>query len=404
MNILEKNKKRINFPIDVILGDQNFLKTLFENTPISMIFYDKDGQIIFVNKFYSKVTGHSPKSKIGKRLIDPGDIGAYPTKDNWFEDKIRKAITERATFEVRSFYYKSRITGKEWYLDITIMPIICSHDNVLGAYSFARDVTDQIVNKQKVEQMNASLQKIVEQKVNRIKKNVKKIQFLLTEKNLFLRNIAHEFRTMLTVISSSIELIDQTNDKVIVDDLKQNIFLEIKSMDVLISDMIFISQSHKEDEIVSEKFNLITLVRKIISELAVLVQEKKIKLELISPSDQLFSEARMNQIESAIKNLVHNSIKYGKEGGFVKISLSQNDIQTVIEVSDNGRGISQNEQEKIFLPFYRIKKRNSAIKGYGLGLSICKKVVELHSGLISVSSKENEGTTFKITLPNSQRV
>ena len=399
MNQNSTKINKANLPIDIILGDQVFLKALFGSTPISMIFYDKDGRVIFVNDFYSKVTGHSLENKLGKKLIDPGEITNHPTKDKWFESKIHNAIHKKMAFETRGFYYKSRITGREWYLDITIMPIICSHDNVLGAYSFAQDVTEDIRNKQKIEKMNSSLEERIEQKITRIKNKNKKIQSLLQEKNIFLRNIAHEFRTMLTIIQTSLELRKDISDNKTIAELETNIVSEIKLMDKLISNMVFVSHTMKDIEEPTEKFNLCKLVQKVLSELSILAQKKGTKIKIECLAQDIIIEAKMTQIASVVKNIIENSIKYGRNNGLVNIKIAQ-DKKTVIEISDNGRGINAKEQQKIFLPFYRVKDNGSNIKGSGLGLAICKKVVESHNGSLSVSSSLGKGTVFKIVLPN----
>jgi signal transduction histidine kinase len=99
-------------------------------------------------------------------------------------------------------------------------------------------------------------------------------------------------------------------------------------------------------------------------------------------------------------NLVDNAIKYSKPGGEVKISAHTDDTQVVIEIKDNGIGISQADQQRIFERFYRVDKSRSRTQGgSGLGLAIVKKIAEEHGGTISVESTLGDGSTFQITLP-----
>jgi two-component system phosphate regulon sensor histidine kinase PhoR len=105
-------------------------------------------------------------------------------------------------------------------------------------------------------------------------------------------------------------------------------------------------------------------------------------------------------LKQAFVNLVDNAIKYSKPGGEVKISARADDAQIVIEIKDNGIGISQSDQQRIFERFYRVdKSRSRAQGGSGLGLSIVKKIAEEHGGTVSVESTLGEGSTFRITLP-----
>ena len=109
------------------------------------------------------------------------------------------------------------------------------------------------------------------------------------------------------------------------------------------------------------------------------------------------------QIESVLKNLIANALKYSPpENEKIKVSLIQDDYGVELEIKDYGQGIPLEEQDFIFEPFYRIdKSRNKSTGGYGLGLSLCKNIIEAHGGTITVLSKLGEGTIFKFNIPNS---
>jgi signal transduction histidine kinase len=115
---------------------------------------------------------------------------------------------------------------------------------------------------------------------------------------------------------------------------------------------------------------------------------------------QTFADAE--QIETVLKNLLANAIKYSTVGNApVEICLKKSDAGTFIEIQDHGPGIQDEELGFIFEPFYRIdKSRNKTTGGYGLGLSLCKNIIEAHGGKITVLSKLGEGTIFKFNIPN----
>ncbi len=103
---------------------------------------------------------------------------------------------------------------------------------------------------------------------------------------------------------------------------------------------------------------------------------------------------------NAILNLLENADKYSKSETMINIELNSKKNNLQIKISDNGIGISKNDQQKIFETFYRVQTGNiHDIKGYGIGLSYVKKIIESHNGQISVESKLNVGTTFIIELP-----
>ena len=101
--------------------------------------------------------------------------------------------------------------------------------------------------------------------------------------------------------------------------------------------------------------------------------------------------------------MIENGIKYNKDGGYVKVKIDRDHQNAYISVEDNGIGIAEDEQNKVFDRFYRIDKtRDRETGGTGLGLSITQRTVLLHNGSIKITSKENEGTTFIVRLPLKQ--
>ena len=121
-----------------------------------------------------------------------------------------------------------------------------------------------------------------------------------------------------------------------------------------------------------------------------------VKLDLIP----LYVYGNPALLSELVMNLLDNAVKYNRENGQVEVALTKVDDRIVLTVSDTGIGIPEDKQERIFERFYRAEEsRNKATGGSGLGLSICKHIVENHKGTLQISSKEGEGATFIITLP-----
>ncbi|HIM43577.1 MAG TPA: ATP-binding protein, partial [Deltaproteobacteria bacterium] len=113
--------------------------------------------------------------------------------------------------------------------------------------------------------------------------------------------------------------------------------------------------------------------------------------------------ADAEQIETVLKNLLANALKYSPaENAPVEIRLKKSDAGTLIEIQDHGPGIQDEELDLIFEPFYRTdKSRNNKTGGYGLGLSLCKTIIEAHGGTIDVQSNTGKGAMFSLHLPKS---
>ncbi len=111
--------------------------------------------------------------------------------------------------------------------------------------------------------------------------------------------------------------------------------------------------------------------------------------------------ADRTRIERVLDNLIDNAIKYSPNGGEIKVSVRQQDSDLVVSVADPGIGIAAEDGRKLFQPVGRLDASvpGTAIKGVGLGLVVCRRLVEAHGGRIWVESEPGKGSTFKFTLP-----
>jgi signal transduction histidine kinase len=133
-----------------------------------------------------------------------------------------------------------------------------------------------------------------------------------------------------------------------------------------------------------------------------LAEEKKISLILEKPDDLPPIKGSKVSLGEIFNNVIRNGIKYNKAGGWVKVTLYGRDEEVCVEISDNGLGINEEHMSRIFDEFYRVDgRRNAPVKGSGLGLSIVKRLVEAHGGMIDVESRFGEGTTFRVSFPKS---
>jgi signal transduction histidine kinase len=126
---------------------------------------------------------------------------------------------------------------------------------------------------------------------------------------------------------------------------------------------------------------------------------KQITLHFQSEPQPTFAFGEPTMLRRLFFNIIHNAVLYTPERGNIRISLSSNRQYTEIRVKDTGIGIPLQDQKKIFDRFYRVDSSRSQTKGYGLGLAICKSIIELHKGRIVVHSALGQGSTFILMLP-----
>ncbi|MEG0423891.1 MAG: HAMP domain-containing sensor histidine kinase [Erysipelotrichaceae bacterium] len=219
----------------------------------------------------------------------------------------------------------------------------------------------------------------------------------------FIADASHELKTPIAVIKGMMEILNREDfdDEVTKKDFMKQIVKEVDRLDLIVKDMLQLSRLSIDNPILErQNCNLADLVNQSIDPLNRMI--KKSQLELIKKFDYLgnvfIDPQKMSQV---IVNLVSNAIKYSEQGK-ITIAIEQNDRHEVIlSVSDQGHGFNDEDKKRIFERFYRIDNdRSRQSGGSGLGLAIVKSIVDAHGAKISVTSKINVGTTFKIVFKN----
>ena len=154
-----------------------------------------------------------------------------------------------------------------------------------------------------------------------------------------------------------------------------------------------------------ENFDIVPLVNEVFELQSMMSHEREIKLLIEPVKKPIMVKADRKRIMEVITNLVTNALKYGKRKGYIKISFYDLKNRVMIEMKDNGIGISQDDLPRIFERFYRVDKSRSREQGgTGLGLSIVKHILEAHNQTINVKSVLDEGTTFTFTLGKTKLI
>ena len=239
--------------------------------------------------------------------------------------------------------------------------------------------------------------------IDNLKNKQNELQALLQEakisdenKTLFLANMSHEIRTPLNAIVGFSSLLAESDDlsaeerQMAIDLINEN----SQSLLVTINDILDISRIESGISFQQTPFVLNDLIRKVQEE-----QQGKIpapiELRVNLPQNPVIFEGDSFRMEQVLCNLINNASKFTKEGS-IEIGLEQKTDEISIYVRDTGIGISPEQQEKIFDRFYRV---DHFTKGNGLGLPICKEIIQRFQGSITLKSELGVGTTFFITLP-----
>ena len=225
----------------------------------------------------------------------------------------------------------------------------------------------------------------------------------------YLGNVAHELKTPIFNIQGYISTL---LDGGLEDELINRKYLERaeKSIDRLINivnDLDTISKLENDmNRLKMERFDIVALAKEIVEQLEMEASKRNIQL-IVKGADSLPSKfwvvADKHYSGQVLVNLIINAIHYGKEGGFVKVKFRDMLDKVLVEVEDNGVGISKEDLPRIFERFYRVDKGRSREQGgTGLGLAIVKHIVEAHGERMNVRSELGEGTTFAFALKKKE--
>ena len=218
----------------------------------------------------------------------------------------------------------------------------------------------------------------------------------------FIGNVSHELKTPIFNIQGYVQtLIDGgiEDEKVNMKYLKRA-NISVDRMINIVEDLEVISRLETDNnELDFENFNIINQIEEVLDQLELKSNKMNISLKLTNESSSEIVYADKNKIQQVFMNLISNSIKYGKDGGTTKVRLFDMSDKMLIEVADDGIGISENALSRLFERFYRVdKNRSREIGGTGLGLAIVKHIIEGHQQTINVRSTVNVGSTFSFIL------
>lgn len=220
----------------------------------------------------------------------------------------------------------------------------------------------------------------------------------------FTSNVSHELKTPLTSISGFAEMLKSggVSEETVID-FSTSIYDEAQRLINLVIDIIKISELDEGTATLeNEKVDLYALSKSVIERLKPIADKECVLMELTGESACVLGVGKI--LDEMIYNLCDNALKYNKPGGKVEVSVTSADEKVTVEVSDNGIGIPQSAQARVFERFYRVdKSRSKSAGGTGLGLAIVKHGAMYHNARIGLESREGIGTRVSLEFDNANK-
>lgn len=224
---------------------------------------------------------------------------------------------------------------------------------------------------------------------------------LQTMRRELVGNISHEFRTPLAGIKVMVETLQRgaIDDQTAAGDFLGRIDAEVDRLSQLVTELTELSRIETgRVELELEPVNLNLLVEEVITQLKPQAERQGLSLKNELAAELPPVQAHKERIRQVIVNLMYNAIKFNRPGGSVSTATRRFEDTIVIEISDTGTGIANDDLPRIFERFFKADRSRTG-QGTGMGLAIAKHIVEAHGGSIQVRSEEGKGSTFSFSLP-----
>ncbi len=370
----------------MIENKKNIFRSVFLQSPIAIELYDEWGKLIEINPAGLAMFGiSSPKAVEGFNLFND------PNLTDEMKEKVKRG--ESIDYEIEFDFdlvkkYELYHTTKEgkMHLNCLIAPWLSNHADTIGYTVHIRDVTRR---------KNAELE---------LKRIAKDLQQLNYEKDKFQSIIAHDLRSPFTGLLGYTKLLKEEFNEITNEDK----YIYIEKIEKLCADTLGLLENLLEwSKLQSEKtifepvsFNLLVELHQIIEVARDLAELKSIKLKN-NLADSIEIIADKNMLKTVVRNLLANAIKFTHSGGEIILTAEKSEVHTHLSVKDTGVGISNHDLNKLFKmnsEFKSLGTNNE--KGSGIGLLLCKDIIQKHNGEIFVESELGVGTKVSFKIPN----
>ena len=367
--------------------DLSHLAAIVHSSDDAIIGKDLEGRILSWNASAERMYGYTAQDVIGQNL----SLLLPPDRQGEIQQVLQTLRQGQAIHQYETEH--TRKDGSRIDVALTISPIADRNGSIIGASTVARDIRDRKRAQQEREQLL-----ILEQEARR------QAEIANRAKDEFLASLSHELRNPLNAIFGWARLLrsgdlDEAVAARALETIERNAALQIQLVaDLLDVSSIVTGKIHLE----VRPIDLAAVINAAIDNLHLAADSKSIRVRTVVEADarQVLGDAE--RLEQIVWNLLSNSIKFSPQGGEIEVRLSRSDSHAEMTVSDNGRGIDPELLPFIFDRFSQVQSSDFHRRtqgGLGLGLSIVRRLTELHGGSVEAENLGDHGCVFRVKLP-----
>jgi PAS domain S-box-containing protein len=369
---------------------------LFNDIDDIVLFVDREGRVTDINSYglekFGCTLSEIRDKKITEFIYDKAEAES-------FFYRVTSGETFRTEVEMKDLR-----TGNPFTVSWRGNPVYDSKGRIAGAKGIGRDITWEKRYVRELEENRRAFKtmlKDLDESYTRLKNAYRRLRDSERLKNEFLQNTSHELKTPLTIVDGSIELLGEDMSRE-----ERMHFVEVARRNIgrlgdLISNLVELGRMEAgRIELTSEPVDLQSLLLETVSEIMPAASNRDITIEVFNVEGLPRVIGDMTGIEQVLKNLLSNALKFNRDGGYIHIFWEMEGGFLKVSISDSGIGIPDSVLPDIFEKFYQVDgKSTRKYPGTGIGLTIAKKIVEMHGGEMGVESEMDEGSTFWFTLP-----
>lgn len=355
---------------DLRESEQRF-RLVADAAPVLIWLCGTDALYQWFNQPWLTFTGRSMSQEVGKGWTE----GVHPDDLDRCQQMYRIAFDARTGFSME--YRLRRNDGRFRWLIEHAVPRFSSNGVFDGFIGSCLDVTDY-----------------------------KNAETALREadrrKDEFVATLAHELRNPLAPIFSGLEVLQMIGEKGRVEQVRSMMERQLHQMTRLIDDLLDVGRlTTGKLELRTERVQLREVIVAALETSQPVIEQHGHQLEVVIPESPIFVDGDPLRLAQVVSNLITNSAKYTSRGGRIRVSIASDDVRAVIAVADNGIGLPPPMLESVFGMFTQMDRRlEKSSGGLGIGLSLAKRLVEMHGGTIEAFSEgEGRGSEFSVRLP-----
>jgi len=341
-------------------------RDLYEEAPNAYFSVGADGYIKRANRSATELLGYSLDELIGRPVLDL--YADTPTGKAKAQGVFRRFLAGEEIHDEE--LEMCRADGSKVWISLSVRSVRKKNGQVVVSRSMVVDITER----KKLDQL----------------------------KDEFIGLVSHELRSPLTVITGAVNTALTEAERLSPEETHQllkDAALEAESLSHLLGNLLELSRMQANRLFLhAEPISVKKVIQSTVEEVKRQSPARQFVVNLPRKLPPVYADEL--RLERILYNLLENAVKYSLQGGNIRVFVKLEEGYLVIGVSDQGNGISPSEQDKLFRPFQRLEEsRPGGVGGAGLGLSVCRRLVEAHGGRIWVESEPGRGSTFFFTMP-----